>query len=95
MLAIVAVKRIKSDIPACNFNRNELEIAGSRVSGARRLRNSRAWISSLSRRILSSRAVIFSTTPPLWHGGRAQRAGETIPAFVLESENQTTAERTT
>jgi hypothetical protein len=29
MLSIVAVKRIKSDIPACNFNRNDLEIAGT------------------------------------------------------------------
>ncbi|MEG3922236.1 hypothetical protein QUA07_24420 [Microcoleus sp. T3_A4] len=29
MLSIVQVKRIKSDIPACNEDRNELEIAGS------------------------------------------------------------------
>ena len=42
MLSRVQVKRIKSDIPACNFNRNDLEIAGSLASGARQLRNSRA-----------------------------------------------------
>lgn len=28
MLSIVSVKRITSDVPACNFDRNELEIAG-------------------------------------------------------------------
>jgi len=28
MLCLVAVKRISSDIPASNFDRNELEIAG-------------------------------------------------------------------
>ncbi|AFZ10499.1 hypothetical protein Osc7112_6339 (plasmid) [Oscillatoria nigro-viridis PCC 7112] len=28
MLLLVSVKRITSDIPACNFDANELEIAG-------------------------------------------------------------------
>ena len=88
MLSRVQVKRIKSDIPACNFNRNDLEIAGDLASLARRRSNDRAWISSLSRRILSSDAVIFSTTPPFWHGGRALKAGETIPAILLFTENQ-------
>ena len=87
MLSRVQVKRIKSDIPACNFNHNHLEIAGELASGARRRSNDRAWISSLSRRILSFLAVIFSTTPPFWHGGRALKAGETIPAILLEAEN--------
>ncbi|MBD0311772.1 MAG: hypothetical protein ICV86_02465 [Microcoleus sp. T3-bin5] len=36
MLSIVQVKRIKLDIPACNFNRNELEIAGERAYSERR-----------------------------------------------------------
>ena len=37
MLSRVQVKRIKSDIPACNFNRNELEIAGTLAYSERRL----------------------------------------------------------
>ena len=37
MLSRVQVKRIKLDIPACNFNRNELEIAGTLASGDQRL----------------------------------------------------------
>jgi len=39
---IVAVKRIKSDIPAYNEDRNELEIAGTLASDDRQLRNSQA-----------------------------------------------------
>jgi hypothetical protein len=42
MLTLVAVKRISSDVAACNFDRNELEIAGERASGDRRLCYSQA-----------------------------------------------------
>ena len=33
MLSLVSVKRIVSDVPVCNEDRNELEIAGSRSFG--------------------------------------------------------------
>lgn len=45
-LSLVAVKRITSDIPASNFDQFELEIAGSRVSGDRRLCYSQACASA-------------------------------------------------
>ena len=40
--SIVPVARIKSDIPASNFDQNELEIAGERASGDRRFCYSQA-----------------------------------------------------
>ncbi|MEG4280518.1 hypothetical protein QUA62_24040 [Microcoleus sp. MON1_C1] len=40
MLSIVVVKRITFDVPTCNFDPGELEIAGERASGDRRLLHS-------------------------------------------------------
>ncbi|MEG5054567.1 MULTISPECIES: hypothetical protein [unclassified Microcoleus] len=40
MLSLVSVKRITSDVPVCNEDRNELEIAGERASGDRWVHNS-------------------------------------------------------
>ncbi|WP_333412085.1 hypothetical protein [Microcoleus sp. T2B6] len=35
MLSLVSVKRITSDVPVCNEDPGELEIAGERASGER------------------------------------------------------------
>lgn len=89
MLSLVSVKRISSDIPACNFDPNELEIAGelSLAIGGFIIppvvvRDSSGY-KIISGHFQYHAAVLARQLNP--------RAGETIPAIVLESENQTTA----
>jgi hypothetical protein len=86
MLSLVSVKRISSDIPATNFDRNELEIAGElslTIGGfcsppvLRRDGNNYKVISG---HFQYHAAVLARRLNP--------RAGETIPAIVLEAENQ-------
>lgn len=87
--SLVAIKRITSDIPASNFDPNELEILGElmlsiggfvvppvlvRDSGGYRV---------VSGHLQFHAAVLAKQLNP--------RAGETIPAIVLEAENQTVA----
>ena len=86
MLTLVAVKRISSDVAACNFDRNELEIAGELslaiggfVIPPVLVRDSSEY------RVVSGHfqfhaAVLARRLNP--------KAGETIPAIVLEAENQ-------
>ena len=89
MLSLVSVKRITSDVPACNFDSNELEIAGElslaiggfvippvlvRDSGGYRV---------ISGHFQFHAAVLARQLNP--------RAGETIPAIILEEENQAAA----
>jgi hypothetical protein len=86
MLSLVSVKRITSDVPACNFDRNELEIAGElslAIGGfvippvLRRDGNNYKVISG---HFQYHAAVLARRLNP--------RAGETIPAIVLELETQ-------
>jgi hypothetical protein len=89
MLSLVAVKRITSGVPAGNFDRNELEIAGElslaiggfvippvvvRDSGGYKV---------VSGHFQYHAAVLARRLNP--------KAGETISAIVLESENQSAA----
>ena len=88
-LSLVAVKRISSDIPASNFDQFELEIAGElslAIGGfiipPVLVRDSSGY------RVVSGHfqfhaAVLARHLNP--------RAGEHIPAIVLEPENQATA----
>lgn len=89
MLTLVAVKRITSDVAASNFDRNELEIAGelSLAIGGFIIppvvvRDSSGY-KIISGHFQYHAAVLARRLNP--------KAGETIPAIVLESENQTTA----
>jgi hypothetical protein len=89
MLSLVSVKRISSDIPACNFDPNELEIAGelSLAIGGFIIppvvvRDSSGY-KIISGHFQYHAAVLARKLNP--------RAGETIPAIVLEAEIQTTA----
>jgi hypothetical protein len=89
MLTLVAVKRISSDVAACNFDRNELEIAGelSLAIGGFIIppvvvRDSNGY-KIISGHFQYHAAVVARQLNP--------KAGETIPAIVLETENQTTA----
>ncbi|PSB40000.1 hypothetical protein C7B69_00470 [filamentous cyanobacterium Phorm 46] len=89
MLTLVAVKRITSDVAASNFDRNELEIAGELslaiggfVIPPVVVRDSSGY-KIISGHFQYHAAVLARRLNP--------RAGETIPAIVLESENQTTA----
>jgi hypothetical protein len=89
MLSLVAVKRISSDIPASNFDQFDLEVAGELslsiggfVIPPVLVRDSSGY------RVIAGHfqyhaAVLARRLNP--------RAGETIPAIVLESENQATA----
>ena len=88
MLSLVAVKRITSDIPASNFDHNELEIAGElslSIGGfiipPVLVRDSHGY-KIISGHFQYHAAVLARRLNP--------KAGETIPAIVLESENQTT-----
>jgi hypothetical protein len=89
MLSLVAVKRITSDIPACNFDSNELEIAGElslAIGGfivpPVLVRDSSGY-KVIAGHFQFHAAVLARQLNP--------KAGETIPAIVLESENQATA----
>lgn len=91
--SLVAVKRITSDIPASNFDHFELEIAGElslAIGGfivpPVLVRDSGGY-KVVAGHFQYHAAVLARRLNP--------RAGETIPAIVLESENQTTGERTT
>ncbi|MEG4087470.1 hypothetical protein [Microcoleus sp. POL10_C6] len=88
-LSLVAVKRITSDIPASNFDQFELEILGELslaiggfVIPPVLVRNSSGY-KVISGHLQYHAAVLARQLNP--------RAGETIPAIVLETENQTTA----
>ncbi|MEG4010432.1 hypothetical protein QUA41_30390 [Microcoleus sp. Pol11C1] len=92
-LTLVAVKRIVSNVVACNEDRNELEIAGEfslAIGGfiipPVVIRDSNGY-KIISGHFQYHAAVVARQLNP--------KAGETILAIVLESENQTTAERTT
>ncbi|MEG4004922.1 hypothetical protein QUA41_27775 [Microcoleus sp. Pol11C1] len=89
MLSLVAVKPITSDIPACNFDSNELEIAGElslAIGGfivpPVLVRDSSGY-KVIAGHFQFHAAVLARQLNP--------KAGETIPAIVLESENQATA----
>lgn len=89
MLTLVAVKRITSDVAASNFDRNELEIAGelSLAIGGFIIppvvvRDSNGY-KIISGHFQYHAAVVARQLNP--------KAGETIPAIVLESENQSMA----
>jgi hypothetical protein len=89
MLSLVSVKRIVSDVPASNFDQFELEIAGElslSIGGfiipPVLVRDSSGY------RVISGHfqfhaAVLARQLNP--------RAGETIPAIILEEENQAAA----
>lgn len=86
MLSIVSVKRITSDIPARNFDRNELEIAGElslTIGGFCTppvVRRDGSNYKVVSGHFQYHAAVLARRLNP--------KAGETIPAIVLEPENQ-------
>jgi hypothetical protein len=86
MLSLVSVKRITSDVPACNFDPNELEIAGElslTIGGF--------IIPPVVVRDASGYKVIsghFQFHAAVLARRLNPRAGETIPAIVLEAENQ-------
>lgn len=86
MLSLVSVKRIYSDVPACNFDPNELEIAGElslAIGGFCSppvLRRDGENYKVISGHFQYHAAVLARRLNP--------RAGETIPAIVLEAENQ-------
>ena len=84
MLCLVALKRISSDIPASNFDRNELEIAGElslalgsfaipRRGGARQ-----QWIQSRKRAFSVSRCT----------SGEAVKSQMRAKQFRRESKSQ-------
>jgi|GEM_PF-1395073 len=89
MLSLVSVKRIVSDVPASNFDQFDLEVAGELslaiggfVIPPVLMRDSSGY------RVVSGHfqyhaAVVARQLNP--------RAGETIPAIVLEEENQSAA----
>jgi hypothetical protein len=88
-LSLVAVKRITSDIPATNFDQFELEIAGELslaiggfVIPPVLVRDSSGY-KIISGHFQYHAAVLARRLNP--------RAGETIPAIILESENQAAA----
>lgn len=88
-LSLVAVKRITSDIPATNFDQFELEIAGELslaiggfVIPPVLVRDSSGY-KVVSGHLQYHAAVLARQLNP--------RAGETIPAIVLEEENQAAA----
>ena len=87
MLSIVPVKqRITSDVPACNFDPNELEIAGElslAIGGFCSplvLPRDGDNYKVVSGHFQFHAAVLARKLNP--------RAGENIPAIVLEAENQ-------
>jgi hypothetical protein len=86
MLSLVSVKRISSDVPACNFDPNELEIAGElslTIGGFCSppvLRRDGDGYKVIAGHFQYHAAVLARRLNP--------RAGETIPAIVLEAENQ-------
>jgi hypothetical protein len=89
MLSLVAVKRISSDIPASNFDQFELEVAGElslAIGGfiipPVLVRDSSGY-KVIAGHFQFHAAVLARQLNP--------KAGETIPAIVLESENQATA----
>jgi hypothetical protein len=89
MLTLVAVKRISSDVAVCSFDQNELEIAGELslaiggfVIPPVLVRDSNGY-KVISGHLQYHAAVLARRLNP--------RAGETIPAIVLEPENQATA----
>lgn len=89
MLAIVPVGRISCDIPVCNFDRNELEIAGQLA-----LTIGGFVIPPVVVRDSAGYKVVAGYFQ--YHAAVAARqlnprAGETIPVILLESENQATA----
>lgn len=89
MLSIVPVARIKSDISASNFDRNELELLGelSLTLGGFAIppvvvRDTNGY-KVVSGHLQYHAAVLAKQLNP--------RAGENIPAIVLEEENQAAA----
>jgi hypothetical protein len=89
MLSLVSVKRITSDVSASNFDSFELEVAGelSLAIGGFIIppvvvRDSSGY-KIISGHFQYHAAVVARQLNP--------RAGEHIPAIVLESENQATA----
>ncbi|MEG4521046.1 MULTISPECIES: hypothetical protein [unclassified Microcoleus] len=87
--SLVAVKRITSDIPASNFDQFDLEVAGElslAIGGfiiPPVLVRDNSGYKVISGHFQYHAAVLARRLNP--------RAGETIPAIVLESENQATA----
>ena len=89
MLSLVSVKRIVSDVPASNFDQFDLEVLGELslaiggfVIPPVLVRDSSGY-RVVSGHLQYHAAVLARRLNP--------RAGETIPAIVLESENQATA----
>ena len=89
MLTLVAVKRITSDVAASNFDRNELEIAGELM-----LSIGGFVIPPILVRDCGGYRVVsghFQFHAAVLARQLNPRAGEHIPAIVLEPENQATA----
>ncbi len=89
MLSLVSVKRITSDVPASNFDSFELEVAGElslSIGGfiipPVLVRHSSGY-KVIAGHFQFHAAVLARQLNP--------KVGETIPAIVLESENQATA----
>ena len=94
MLTLVAVKRITSDVAACN----------ERSKRARNCWRASVWLTAV---LLFPGVVVRDSSGYKIISGHFQyhaavvarqlnpKAGETIPARVLETENQTTASRIT
>jgi hypothetical protein len=86
MLSIVPVKRITSDVPASNFDQFELEVAGElslAIGGfctPPMLRREGEGYKVVAGHFQYHATVLARRLNP--------RAGETIPAIVLEAENQ-------
>lgn len=89
MLSLVSVKHLVSDVPASNFDPNELEIAGElslAIGGFTTppvLKRDGDGFRVVSGHFQYHAAVLARRLNP--------KAGETIPAIVLEEENQAMA----
>jgi hypothetical protein len=89
VLSLVSVKRIKSEIPATYFDRNELEIAGELSLALGGFMQPPVVVRDgdgfrvVSGHFQYHAAVLARRLNP--------KAGETIPAIVLEAENQSMA----
>lgn len=80
MLTLVSVKRLTSDISASNFDQFELEIAGELSLAIGGFIVPPVLVRDSSGHFQYHAAVLARKLNP--------RAGETIPAIVLETENQ-------
>ena len=89
MLSLVSVKRISSDVPVCNEDPNELEIAGELSFAISGFITPPAVKPDGDRfRVVSGHEQFHAT---VFARRLNPKAGEHIPARVLEEDNQSTA----